>query len=255
MIECYWIVENDDVAVRQEKIIPDGYPEIILHYADHYKINLNGTWSLQTPDLLGGQISRYFYLENTGRSGMIGIKLFPTALRHLFGISMHTLTDSVVDLNSVLGHSLDGIGNAVRDAINHTEQIEVLNVVFSDAASKRAEVDHLIDRIVESILQKQGLITISELTETFGVGERRLERLFREYVGLSPKFYSRIIRFNAIFSLKQQGLDSWMDLVYETGFYDQSHFIKNFKEFTGEEPSEYLFENQNMANFFLKRLR
>ncbi|MDY8135884.1 helix-turn-helix domain-containing protein [Aquimarina sp. 2201CG5-10] len=84
------------------------------------------------------------------------------------------------------------------------------------------------------------------------MNERNLERFFKTYIGLTPKFYSRVIRFSNIFKLIQQEGFNWASIAYLAGFYDQSHFIKNFKEFTGEEPSKYGFEEENMANFFLK---
>ncbi|MGC4021921.1 MAG: helix-turn-helix domain-containing protein [Cyclobacteriaceae bacterium] len=75
--------------------------------------------------------------------------------------------------------------------------------------------------------------------------------MFRTYVGLSPKFYARIIRFNKIFSLIEKNDPQWIDLMNEAGFYDQSHLIRNFKAFTGEDPSAYNFSKKTLANFFL----
>jgi methylphosphotriester-DNA--protein-cysteine methyltransferase len=97
------------------------------------------------------------------------------------------------------------------------------------------------------------MITIEEIINAIGIGERQLERLFRKYVGLSPKFYCRIIRFNYIFQLMQEQSPRLIDLTYDAGFFDQSHFIRNFKAFTGEDPSRYLFDEKNLANFFLKK--
>mgnify|MGYP001801732866 CR=1 FL=1 len=93
---------------------------------------------------------------------------------------------------------------------------------------------------------------MASLCDQVASSQRKLERQFKSHVGLSPKFYARIIRLGHIFELMQQGDQSWSDLVYHSGFYDQSHFIKNFKEFTGEDPSSYGFEAENMANFHLR---
>jgi len=80
-----------------------------------------------------------------------------------------------------------------------------------------------------------------------------LENLFKKWVGLSPKLFARIIRFSYIFQLVQDNNQSWSSLAYEAAYYDQSHFIRNFKSFTGENPADYSFDEENMANFFLKR--
>ncbi len=255
LIECYWIMENEDPAILQQKIIPDGFPEIIFHYGNPYRINLKGQWQEQAKSLLAGQISKYFFLENTGRSGMVGIKFFPTALRHLFGLSMNQFTNKVVDMENLPEMDIQKLAGEIFINHDHQYMIEKIHSYFSEQKRKITNQNRLADQAVRIIHEKQGMISVSDLVSQLGVGERKMERLFREYVGLGPKLYSRIIRFNAIFQLKQQGLESWSDLVFQTGFYDQAHFIKNFKEFSGDDPSVYLFNEENMANFFLKRQR
>jgi AraC-like DNA-binding protein len=106
---------------------------------------------------------------------------------------------------------------------------------------------------LEKVSESRGMNSVSDLANELKISERQLERIFKQYVGLSPKFYSRIIRFSTIFQLKEQGDPNWIDLTYESGFADQSHFIRNFKAFTGEDPSSYSFGDQNMANFFMKK--
>lgn len=255
LIDCYWIIENEDKTPGSEKIIPDGFPEIIFHYADPYRIRIGSGWELQSKNLLAGQISNYFYLANTGRSGMIGVKLHPTAITRLYGISMDSLTDQVVDLKILQDTKMELLGKNIRAQDNHDAMTGLLNRYFSELTPENNAATHLLNKAIEMIFEKKGLISVSELMDELVIGERRLERLFRKYVGLTPKFYSRIIRFNTIFHLKQQGVDTWAGLVYEAGFYDQSHFIKNFKEFTGEDPTTYLFHDESMANFFLNRPR
>lgn len=253
LIECYWIVESQDPTPQQQKIIPDGFPEIIFHYGDPYRINLGTAWELQSASLLGGQLRNYFYLENTGVSGIVGIKLKPTAVTHLFNISMDELTDKVVDLPLVTGHSFQPIAAAIRPGIDHDTIIRFINDHVKQLAEKASYHANHADRAVTQIIEKKGMITVAELIGTLGTSERNLERIFKKYIGLSPKFYTRIIRFNTIFQLIQEGDPRWTSIAFDSGFYDQSHFIRNFKAFTGEDPTRYFFDEQNMANFFLKK--
>src|SRR5262245_53911068 len=98
IVQCFWTVEDEDVTPRQQKIIPDGYPELIFHFGDPYRINLKGGWKIQTRTLLAGQVRKPFMLQNTGSSFILGVKLQPAAVTHLFGIAMHKVTDCVVDV-------------------------------------------------------------------------------------------------------------------------------------------------------------
>ncbi|MEP5072365.1 MAG: helix-turn-helix domain-containing protein, partial [Crocinitomicaceae bacterium] len=110
-----------------------------------------------------------------------------------------------------------------------------------------------VKHCVESIFASHGMIDIVQMAEDVQLSTRQLERLFKKVIGLSPKFYCRIIRFNYIFEVMKEQKDSWIRTALQSGFFDQSHFIKNFKEFTGEEPSNYGFDDVNLANFFLKK--
>ena len=253
IIECYWIAEDENTACEQQKIIPDGFPEIIFHLGDAYRINLSGKWETQSKNLLAGQIRKFFFLENTGASSMVGIKFRPTALSHLYGISMNELTDDVVDVHEALNDAFLEVEQSLRKAVSPEEKAAVLNTYFTTVLAHVVINRNPADRAVDLILEKHGMVTVSEMCETTGVGERQLQNLFKKYVGLSPKYFAQIIRFSYIFELVQQNNQSWSDLSYHAAYYDQSHFIRNFRNFTGENPGDYSFLEENMANFFLKK--
>lgn len=253
LIDCYWVIESNDRTPRQQKIIPDGFPEIIFHYRAPYQINLSGEWEIQSPKLFSGQIRNHFLLENTGSSGMIGIKFKPAGITQLFGIDMQDFTDKVVDLDVVLEPEFHFISEMLLSPTPYFEKVDLLNQFFTKKKADDSRNSQLIEQALELIFRENGVIWVSDLISALDVGERKLERLFNKYVGLSPKFYSRIIRFNYIFQLIQIKKLSWSEVAQLSGYYDQSHFISNFQEFSGEEPSTYFFEDENMANFFLKR--
>lgn len=130
--------------------------------------------------------------------------------------------------------------------------IECYWMMQSDDATPRIE-KIIPDGFTELIFESNGMAGIKDLCEAGNKSERQLQRLFKKYIGLSPKYYARIIRFNYIFRLIKEKERSWAEIVFESGYYDQSHFIRNFKAFTGEDTSAYYFEAPNMANFFLNK--
>jgi AraC-like DNA-binding protein len=250
-VECYWFIDSDDPEQHQQKIIPDGFTEIIFHLGDPYRINLSGEWEMQAKVLIAGQISKYFFLENTGRSKVVGIKFTPAGLTHLFGLQMNALTDKVLPFGAVKLFFLQQLQEQLHKGLNQDE-IVVL-VEKSLQAFINPKPDERIDKAIGQVLQTNGTVPIAELCKSLFVNERQLQRLFQKYIGLSPKFYARIIRFNYIFQLLEKGHNSWTEISYHSGYFDQSHFIRDFKAFTGEDPSRYFFDEANMANFFLKR--
>jgi AraC-like DNA-binding protein len=248
-VESYWIVENQDPTPHEQKIIPDGFPEIIFHFGDPYQINMSGRWEAQALSLVAGQIRQHFYLQNTGLSNILGIKLQPPALHQLFQIDMSDLTDRVLTLDQLKIPKLMDLESQVRQAQDADERIQVSNTFFSTFPNTPNTVFAGIDWIFKT----RGTGSVLELSQVMGVSERQAERLFQKWIGLSPKFYCRIIRFNAIFQLLSKRQPGWAELAYEAGFADQPHFIRNFKAFTGDEPSGYGFDEQSLANFFLKK--
>ena len=182
---------------------------------------------------------------------MIGIKWKPAALSVLFGIDMSTITNKIMELPDYMTSLFEPFVN--ENGISITKNPLIVLDTYLVSEFKNRVCNTLSSNALDTIIKKNGLITINELITLLSCSERQLEVVFKNAVGLSPKFYCRVIRLGRIFELMQEGNKDWGDLVYHSGFYDQPHFIKNFKEFTGEDPSSYGFDQMNMANFHLKK--
>jgi AraC-like DNA-binding protein len=225
--------------------------ELIFHFGDPYRIRLYSRWETQATALVAGQIKKHFFLENTGRSSILGVKLKPSVLTHMFGADMSGLTDRVVDIRKV---------GAVKSLVELSKSLTSVDAdnrctVAADFFRSRVNLiphDHPVDKAIDLIFGEHGSLGIGEIASRTGFTERHIEQLFRKYVGLTPKFLARIVRFNRIFQLISDQEPDWSDVVFQSGFYDQSHFIRNFKAFTGEEPSKYMFSRPDLANFFLR---
>jgi AraC-like DNA-binding protein len=252
-VDCFWVIQSDDPKSRMQKIVPDGYPEIIFHFGAPFRINLHGRWERQKKFLIAGQIKTHFFLENTGNASTFGIKLQPAALAHLLGINMESLTDKVIDANELQVAWFQSLNQALEGAETWEEMIEHATRYLHEISSGKDFPQSPIEAAVAIIRETNGTISVTDLTRKLFMGERNLERLFLKQIGISPKLYTQIIRFNFIFDLLKRKKLTWTDLAYEAGFYDQSHFIRNFHAFTGEDPSAYGFEDRNLANFFLQK--
>lgn len=252
LVRKYWIIEDENSQPTQRKIIPDGYPEIIFHHRKPYLIKMHEKWESQHLSLFAGQISKYFYLKNTGASGMVGIKLMPAAASELFAINMTEFTDRVVPLREAFEDRLDNLERDINLAGSPEDKISVIdNFLLALSKTKAVSRENISRQAVNLILKKNGLLKVEEISDELEVNRRKIERSFKKVIGLSPKFYSRIIRFNYIFEIMKEGKNSWIRIALDSGYFDQSHFIKEFKAFTGEEPSGYGFTEKSMANFFL----
>ncbi len=94
---------------------------------------------------------------------------------------------------------------------------------------------------VRSVLERKGNVSVSNLAGEYGLSNRQFERRFKEFAGLSPKLYSRIIRFQAATEHKLDRARDLTEIAYACGYYDQSHFINDFRQFSGYSPKEYFW--------------
>ena len=251
MVECYWTVAGHDSA--WQKISPDGCPEIIFHLGDPYRIrHADGTEEDQPFAIAAGQLDRCIYVQPTGESDVLGIKLKPNGMWKLTGYSMNSLYNQVVDLNHVWRASGEELLSSLRTVGETSARLEVIEDLLCRALPFPQQ-DTLLDIIIREVRKNSGQLSIAELAEKLGCTGRQIERLFRDQVGVSAKSFCRVVRFNTVFKLLQQESITRAEASYIAGYFDQAHFNKEFRQFTGENPKAYFKNDHRFSNFFLTR--
>ena len=109
------------------------------------------------------------------------------------------------------------------------------------------------DSILSTIETQSGNISIEELCSSHNLTQRTLQRMFQQRIGITAKQYARIIRFKTVYALLQKPSLTKADSVFLSGYFDQPHFNKEFREFTGEHPEKWFGENNSFSNFFMNR--
>jgi AraC-like DNA-binding protein len=252
IVEWFWLAQFNGTKPKQQKIIPDGFPELVFHFGDPYRILLDGKWRKQGRTLLGGQMRKFFFLENTGRVDILGITLKPTAPTGLFGLRMRDCCDKVINLSSLPG-SWQELHAKLEHIQNWKSRITVAEEALSTLTYKRPP--EAFERSLRRMHDEHGTIPIGMICSIAGINERQLQRLFMRYIGLSPKYYARVIRFSHIFSLLKSGDVTWSDVVHASGYYDQSHFIRDFTAFAGEDPTTFRLREGDITTFFAGKSR
>lgn len=250
LVACYWIVEGVDSD--KQKIIPDGFTELIFHFGDPYKIQQGAGLDLQPSSIAAGQLLRPIFLQPTGTSGVLGIKLTPTGWWSLFGTDMHLLTNQTLPLTDVL----PAIWDSVQEQLNQARENSLrIGIVESILLARQSELrnSHETNVLVDDIIQSSGQVPMHNLRSKYKISARKMERVFLQQVGIPAKLYSRLVRFTGVFRLLQQPALSKSEATYLAGYFDQAHFNKEFREFTGENPEAYFQQDHALSNFFLNR--
>jgi AraC-like DNA-binding protein len=171
--------------------------------------------------LFAGQVTQPLHLRSPGNARVIGVRFRPAGARAFLGRPMREVTDRRV--------AIPGPVPADAEAFV-LDRVRRLGIGEDDAAR----------RCAERIEASAGQVSVAELTALCGLGRRQLERRFADAVGVGPALLAAIFRFRRVFDvIEHDAARPWTDAALDAGYYDQSHFIRDFRRFVGCTPSEF----------------
>jgi AraC-like DNA-binding protein len=247
-IKCYWVLEDSSPSLQTQKIVPDGRAELIINLREPFQQEVNGKWNSQPEVFLVGQITRPFLIRPPGPVHTIGVRFRPDGASRLFGFPLYELTDTAVSLADISQNLFRGL-DRLREASSLTEQLTILEQVL--LATIGENPDRLISKATRDFEQANGLVGVGEMAKSLGVSFRHFERRFRNVVGISPKLFCRLQRFQKVFRDFEASNANWVDAAIACGYYDQAHLIRDFRQFSGTTPTALLTEEFDLSRRFL----
>lgn len=252
-IKCYWLFENSAEEIAQKQtIVPDGCMEMIFHYGDLYRqYTQNGSSIIQPKCFVIGQLTQPLEIEPTGKTGIFSVRFHPEGFLPFATIPIKEMENTAVSLEELFGKDGQKIGQKILDALSVSERINHIEAFLLHRLADTAIIDRIIKSTVETILTANGQLSVNDLSKQINITRRQLERKFSSAIGLSPKQLSKTIRLQAVLKmLLNKKFTSLTALAYEGEYYDQAHFIKDFKEFTGLTPKDFYGNNLKMSSLF-----
>ena len=255
-VKCYWILESPkDENPERQKIVPDGCMEMIFHYGDLYKQHLSSEKSIIQPrSFVFGQLSEPLEIEPTGKIGIFAVRFHPDGFIPFSNQPIKNLENKANDLEHIFGDLALELSKKIINSKTTTERIAIIEDFLMKYLANTETIDRVIKISLETMLNVNGQLTVNNLTDQIKVDTRKLQRKFASTIGLSPKQLAKIFRLQA--ALKKLSSDQKTKLVtaaHDSEYYDQSHFIKDFKEFTGQTPKEFYGENFKMSLLFSEK--
>jgi AraC-like DNA-binding protein len=170
---------------------------------------------------------------------VIKVSFQPGGLYRLLGIPMQELLQvEAFNATDFLGNLIGELQEQIWEAANMTlmvDQIEIALLKFSNRLKEKLPIDHIFQQMILS----GGLMSMDKAAAEACLSNRQFERQFKQRIGLSPKFYSRLIRFSNAWILKENNPNlTWTTIAHQSGYYDQMHLIKDFKEFAAVNPKQ-----------------
>ncbi|HTN36135.1 MAG TPA: helix-turn-helix domain-containing protein [Arachidicoccus sp.] len=200
-----------------------------------------------------GQLNHYHHLI-TSPASMIYVMFKPFGAFRLLGIPQHLLVNECVLVSDILGGVINDLCQQMEDRAHSPKDVISLLEQWLLKQLKKSEKPQT-ERIAlacQNIIFSGGNLPINELYRLTNMSKSSLEQHFKEQVGLSLKTFSRVIRFNRVNKfLIASATKDWQELVYRYGYFDQAHFIHEFKHFFGYSPSQIHLSHQNLASHVL----
>lgn len=252
VVECVWFMSGaTPTGAAPERIMPDGCAEIVFNLADPFRHLRTSAPAIQPREMLVAAIPEHMLIKPTGSIDVVGIRLRPGGVPALVSDAIDGMGDITAHLHD-LDHRLPGF-LAEQLAVTPTHQGRYHLVI--DALRRVARPERVDARVVwatRRLQRAKGRLPIDVVGCEMGISTRTLERLFKRHVGLGPKKLSRIYRIQSVVRAVTAGQgDPWRRLALRAGYFDESHFVRDFQSVAGVTPGKFFGPAPNvMSNAF-----
>jgi AraC-like DNA-binding protein len=251
-IDCYYLLEGDFAEPIYDVFFPDGCVEVVFNVGwDFYRNDEKEHWAKVI-----GQITQPLKIKVVGNGKSFGIWFYPHTFSLFSKIPLIDLNDKIVHLEAVF--SADFI-HSVGDLLENNDIAQLIEnvndyLIKTIQKPKNELKNDVANYAIITILTHNGAVDLNSIAQNCGISSRYLQKIFLEKVGFSPTYFTRILRFRqALNTLNSTSAKQHLTTVgYQMGYFDQAHFIREFKEFTGFSPSHYQLDKHPINKYFLE---
>ncbi|MCG8574417.1 MAG: helix-turn-helix domain-containing protein [Flavobacteriales bacterium] len=257
IVKFYWTLEVPfDPNNEKQKLIPDGCLEMTFNFADPIKRYISETEYILHPcSMMMGQRTKSYYIEPVGNVDSFAICFYPHGFANFVNVPLKSLTDKEIPLEELFEEvQAQELEQKMVQATNTEDRIKIIEDFLFNKLNEKSTTDNIVQSTVDALLATKGNSSISDILKDDLSKRRQLERKFANEIGISPKQLGKVIRLqSALKMILNKEEESLTTVAYESEYYDQAHFIKDFKEFTGISPKEFLGnENMELSALFYK---
>jgi len=240
-VQSYWSIKCHLEKKESFKIAPDGAMGLLINLGDTLEIKTNTkTYYVEKSQVvLLGIFENPVYMKFEKNCEVVGIRFNPAGASFFYPEYIQKLFENILFLNEDLLYKSTG---------SNTDELITFLDEYLLKRFKKSNKAFDIMKIIALIEKNAGSYDIEELSLCAGMSRRNLDRVFKKALGISLKIYARVIKIKYTrISLQNYNFDTLTALSYDNGYFDQSHFIKEFKNFMFETPKEYFQRKQKLS--------
>lgn len=249
-VKCYYYIENPHNILIEDTFFADGCIEAV--FSLDWEFYKEGRREDQAKVI--GQIIEPRALTIQGKGRSFGVWFYPHTFSYFIKVPMYEMNDRIVSWDDLFSRDLsEFVGNCLSDG-SHERLIDGVDrfLIGKLAKHPRKRMDDAIGFAVDYLLQKKSEADLDALARQLNVSHRTLQRAFLERVGYSQKHFLRVARFqDALRDLREGTMTTLTEIAHAHHYFDQPHFIREFKSFTGFAPSEFQVSRLPINQHFL----
>ena len=244
-VDNLWLYKGHVPEQKTERILPTGTLELVLNLRQNelrfYDAERPETRSRLSGAVVSGAHGRGFSPSDTADEiFIIGVHFKPGGAFPFLGLPAGDLADTHVDLETLWGPAAGRLRDRLCEARTSPERFHLLQQALLSRLSHGVEQHYAVSAALEMFEKNQTGPRVRETAKYLGLSQRRFIQVFKAEVGMTPKLFSRIQRFQQTRTIIQHKQSiNWAELAVHLGYFDQSHFISEFLEFSGLSPTDY----------------
>lgn len=258
LVKCYWTLEVPvDSDAQRQRIIPDGCIEMAFILGDDIKRYTSGDdFIIQPRAMVLGQTLEPFYIEPMGFVNTFAIRFYPYGFANFVTTPIHNLANTETPIALLFGEQPSKeLEQRIVSAAGTKQRVEIIETFLLNTLNSQTTIDNIVKTTIDALLSTNGNTPINSILKDDPSKRRQLERKFLKQIGISPKQLGKVIRLqSALQMMLNEQPESLTSIAYESEYYDQAHFIRDFKEFTGTTPQDFLANDQMaLSSLFYRR--
>jgi len=255
-VDRFWYCSDTPVH-RREQILPSGTVELVINLTND-EIRICEPSDRANPRrypgaVVAGPYSNFFLIDPLVHTSLMGVHFRPGRAAGVLGVPASELADAHVELQSLWGRPAAELRERLCAATTPAKRFAVLEEVLLGRLHQATQRHGAIPIALNALEQANGTVKVRDIARRVGLSQRRFIQIFTSEIGLTPKLYGRVRRFQRVRELVRNATEpDWAALALACGFFDQSHLIRDFEEFTGLSPVAYL--NQMTKHALLSQM-
>lgn len=242
-VQAFWFGDFNIAAEGnfEQSVVPNGCIELIIHLTrGHCALTRDQqVWHRTPPYTLLGMHTHTYKVRFSSRVNVFGIRFYPDGIRSIFGISPVEFLRTYEDGLDVLGAGIDDFCRRVSEASSDQQRLILARSFIKTQLARNFRPWDYTHQAMKTIRELAGLTAYGDLTAQIAISERQLQREFKQQYGITVGDYMRLARMNAIYQYMQTGAGNLTKLSNELEFFDQAHFIREFKSHVGTTPGRF----------------